>query len=127
MTILFQQRTVIRYYFLHRKTNAQIVTKLEQGYHSDALPLRTVEKWAARFRAGRETVEDDESPGRSLQNDLGDSVLRFVEKQRYSSSHKISKVLHSPRTIIFEFWTTSGFIFHPDMDTPSLVRCAEGR
>jgi hypothetical protein len=62
MTLLLQQRSVIRYYCLRGKTNAQIVTKLEQVYHQDALRFRTVEKWAARFRAGHETVEDDEKP-----------------------------------------------------------------
>jgi hypothetical protein len=80
MTFLFQQRSVIRYYCLRGKTNAQIVTKLEQGYHQDALHLRAAEKWAARFRAGRESVEDDEMPGMRHQNDFGDAVLRFLEK-----------------------------------------------
>jgi hypothetical protein len=100
MTLLFQQRSVIRYYCLHGKTNAQIVTKLEQGYHQDALHPRAVEKWAARFRPGRETVEDDERPGRPQQNDLGDAVLRFLEKQPHSSSREISKTLCSPRMTI---------------------------
>jgi hypothetical protein len=80
--------------------NAQIVTKLEPGYHQDALRLRYVEKWAARFRAGRETVEDDESPGRPPQNGHGDAVLRFLEKQLHSSSREISKTLYWPRTTI---------------------------
>jgi histone-lysine N-methyltransferase SETMAR len=100
MTFLSQQRSVIRYYCLRGKTNAQIVTKLEQGYHQDALSLRAVENWAATFRAGRETVEDDEGLGRHPQNDLGDAVLRFLRKQPHSSSREISKGLYSPRTTI---------------------------
>jgi hypothetical protein len=60
--------------------SSQIVTKLEQGYHQDALRLRTAEEWAARLRAGRETVADDERPGRPPQNNLDDAVLRFHEK-----------------------------------------------
>jgi hypothetical protein len=96
MIILFQQRSVIRYYCLRGKTNAQIVTKLEPGYHQDALRLRALEKWAASFRAGRETVEDDERPERSPQNDLGDAMLRFLEKQPHCSSREISKALYSP-------------------------------
>jgi hypothetical protein len=100
MTLLFQQRSVIPYDCLRGKTNAQIVTKLEQGCFESALHLRTVEKWAARFQAGRETVEDDERPGRPFQNDLGDSVLRFLQNQPHSSSHQISKTLYSPRTTI---------------------------
>jgi hypothetical protein len=74
--------------------NAQIVTKLEQGYHHNALRLRVVEKLAVRFRASRETVEDDERPGKHLQNDLGDEVLRFLKKQSYSSSGETKKALY---------------------------------
>jgi hypothetical protein len=95
MTVLFQHRSVIRYYCLRGKINAQIVTKLEQDYHQDTLRLRAVENWETRFRAGRETVEDDERPGRPPQNDLGDAVLRFHEKQTHSSSLEISKALNS--------------------------------
>jgi hypothetical protein len=100
MTFLFQQRSAIRYYCLRWKTNAQIVTKLEQGYHQDALRLRVAEKWAARFRAGWETVEDAERPERRHQDDHGDAVLRFFENQPHSSSREISKALYSPRTTI---------------------------
>jgi hypothetical protein len=111
MTILFQQRSVIRYYCLRGKTNAQIVTKLEQGYHQDALRLRAVEKWAAGFRAGRETVEDDRRPGRPPRNDLGDAVLRFLEKQPHSSSSEISRALYSSRTTILRVWDDLGLRF----------------
>jgi hypothetical protein len=100
MTLLFQQRSVIRYYCLRGKTNAQIVAKLEEGYHQDALCLRTVEKWAVRFQAGRETVEDDERPERRPQNDLDDAVLRSLEKQPHSPSREISKALYLPWTTI---------------------------
>jgi hypothetical protein len=83
--------------------SAQIVTRLEQGYHRDALRLRAVEKWAVRFRAGQKTVDDDERPGRPPQNDLGDAVLRFLEKQLHSSSREISKAPYSPWMQFTEF------------------------
>jgi hypothetical protein len=111
MSVLFQQRSVIRYYCLRGKTNIQIVTKLVQGYHQDALHLRAVQKWAARFGAGRETVEDNEKPGRSPQNDLGDAVLRFLEKQPNSCSREISKVLCSPQTTILRILDDFGLRF----------------
>jgi hypothetical protein len=79
MIHLIQQRSVTRYYCLHGRTRAQIVTKLEQDYHQDALRLRAIEKWSVRFRAGRETVEDDERAGRPLQNDMGSGFLRFLD------------------------------------------------
>jgi hypothetical protein len=59
-----------------------------------------MEKWAVRFRAGWETVEDDERPGRRPQNNLGDTVLSCLEKKPHSSSCEISKALYSPRTTI---------------------------
>jgi hypothetical protein len=102
---------VIRYYFLRGKTNAQIVIKLEPGYHQDALHLRAVEKWAAIFRAGRETVEDDERPERPPQNDLGDAVLRFLEKQPHSSSREICKAVFSPRTTLLRVLDDLGLRF----------------
>jgi hypothetical protein len=100
MTLPFQQRSVIQYYCLPGKTNIQIVTKLEQDYHQDALHLQALEKWAARFRAGRETVNDDERPGIPPHNDFGDAVLRFLEKQPHSSSREITEALYSPWTTI---------------------------
>jgi hypothetical protein len=66
---------------------------------------------AARFRARRETAEDDERPGRHPHNDLGDAVLRFLEKQPHSSSCEISKALHSPRTTILRILDDLGLRF----------------
>jgi hypothetical protein len=111
MTLLFQQRSVIQHYCLREKTKAQIVTKLEQGHHQDALRFRAIEKWAGRFRAGWETVEDDERPGRPHQNDFCDAVLRFVERQPHSSSRAISKAVYSPRTKILRVLDDLGLRF----------------
>jgi hypothetical protein len=111
MTLLFQQRSVIRYYCLCGKTNAQIVTKLEQGYHQNTLRLRAVEKWAPRFRAGRDTVENDERSGRPPQNDLGEAILRILERQPHSSSREISKARYSPWTTILPVLDNLGLRF----------------
>jgi histone-lysine N-methyltransferase SETMAR len=111
MTLLFQQRSVIQHYCLRGNTNAQIVAKLEQDYREDALRLRAVEKWAARFQAGRETAQDAESSGRPHQNDLDDAVLRFLEKQPHSSSREIGKALYSPWTTILLVLNNLGLRF----------------
>jgi hypothetical protein len=102
---------VIRYYCLRGRTNIPIVTKLKQDYHQDALHLWAVEKWAARFRAGLESLEDHERPGKRPENDLGDAVLKFLEKQPYSSSREISKVLYSPGTTILQVLDDLGLRF----------------
>jgi hypothetical protein len=75
------------------------------------LRLRAVQKWAAKFRAGWETVENDERPGRPTQNDLGYAVLSFLEKQPYSSSWKVSKALYSPKTTILRVLDDPGLSF----------------
>jgi hypothetical protein len=64
-----------------------------------------------RLRAGRKTVEDDESPGRYPQNDLGDAVLRRLEKQRNSSSCEINTALYSPQTTILRVLDDLGLRF----------------
>jgi hypothetical protein len=125
MTLLFQQRSVIRYYCLRGKTSTQIVTKLEQGYHQDALRFRAVGKWPARFHAGRKTVEDDERPGRPAQNDLSDAVLRFLEKQPHSSSREISRALYSPRTTILRVLDDLGLPFFPPRWMPHRLSDAQ--
>jgi hypothetical protein len=112
MTLLFQQRFVIRYYCLRRKTNAQIAIKLEQGYHQEALRLRAVETWAARFREGWETIEDNERPVMP-QNDLGDAVRRFLENHPHSSSREMSKAIYSQRTTILRVLDDLGLRFFP--------------
>jgi DNA-binding IclR family transcriptional regulator len=45
------------------------------------------------------------------QNDLGDAVLRFLEKQPHSSSREISKALYSPRTTILRVLDDLGLRF----------------
>jgi histone-lysine N-methyltransferase SETMAR len=100
MELKIQQRSVIRYYCLCNKTNEQIVAKLEKAYHHEGFHLRTVEKWAARFRAGQATVEDETRSGRPAETDLSAAVLAFLEKEPHSSARQISKALCSPRITI---------------------------
>jgi hypothetical protein len=80
MSLLMQHRSVIRYFVLCQKSNQQIAAKLVKGYGQDALYLRAVQKWEARFRAGQENLEDDERSGRPPQTDIRNVILRFLEK-----------------------------------------------
>jgi hypothetical protein len=57
-----EQLSMIRYYVLHKKLNTAIQAKLSIVCGKDALCQRTVDMWAARFRSGRISVEDDERP-----------------------------------------------------------------
>jgi hypothetical protein len=80
MSLLLQQRSIIRYFVIRGKLNQQIAAKLAKGDGLDALCLRAVQKWVVRFRAGQHDVENDDRSGRSPQTDLCDAVLRFLEK-----------------------------------------------
>jgi hypothetical protein len=93
MPLKVQKRWIIRYYCLHDYGNPSIHAKLGRRYHEAALCLRAVEKWAARFRGGQETVKDDSKPGRPPKSDLGGAVLLYLDKQSHSSSREISKAL----------------------------------
>jgi transposase len=80
MSLLLQQRYVIRYFVLRGKSNQQIAAKLAKGYGLDALCLRAVQKWAVGFRAGQHDVENDDRSGRPPQTALCDALLCFLEK-----------------------------------------------
>jgi hypothetical protein len=63
-------------YCLRGKTSARIVLKRKGAYHRDKLRLRAPDEWAARFRAGLETLENDERPGNLLRTIL---VVQFSD------------------------------------------------
>jgi histone-lysine N-methyltransferase SETMAR len=111
MSLLLQQRSVVRYYCLRLKSNREILAKLQLAYHEDALCLRAVEKWAARFRAGQETVDDETRPGRPAISDLSEAILQFLERQPHSSSRDISKALYLPKTTVLRIMHEIGLHF----------------
>jgi histone-lysine N-methyltransferase SETMAR len=111
MDLAGQQRSVIRFYCLRGKTNAQIEASLKKGYGVQALRTRTIEKWAARFRGGRFSVEDDSRPGRPIEIDLKTAVLKALDRQPHSSSREISKVLGFPKTTVLRALEELGLRF----------------
>jgi transposase len=111
MTLKMQQRSVVRYYCLLGKTNRQICAKLAKGYGREALHERAVERWAARFRDGQETVEDNDRPGRPPKSDFAKALVQFLEKQPHSSTREISKALCAPRTTIRRVLASLGLHF----------------
>jgi hypothetical protein len=65
-----QQRSVVRYYLLGKKSNMAIQAKFGLVYGKDDLCQRTVDTPAARFRSGRILVEEDERSGRPSSESL---------------------------------------------------------
>jgi hypothetical protein len=78
-----------------------------------------------RFRAGQETVQDDKRPERPHQNDLGEEVLRFLERQPHSSFSEINKALLSPRTTILRVFDNFGLRFFAPRWIPYLLSDAQ--
>ena len=57
-------RGVIRYLQKKGLTTKKIRTDMVSTLGNDALALSTVKKWAAEFKRGRESLEDDPRSGR---------------------------------------------------------------
>jgi hypothetical protein len=61
-----------------------------------------VDTWAAHFRSGRTSVEDDERPGRPSRDDFWAIVSDYWEKKLYTSCREIIKELFVLRIIILQ-------------------------
>jgi hypothetical protein len=83
-----------------RKRNAAIPVKFPKGNHESAWHIRAVEKWAARFRGGQNSIQDEARPEKPLETDFRNAVVRFLEKQSHSSSWEMSKALCWPKTAV---------------------------
>jgi hypothetical protein len=59
-----EQRANIKFCFKTGKTATETFRLIEQAYGDNALSRTRVFEWYARFRDGREYLEDDESSGR---------------------------------------------------------------
>jgi hypothetical protein len=112
MSLLMQQRSLIQYFVLCRKSSQQIAGKLAKGDGQDALCLRAVQKWAARFRAGQEDVKDDQRSRRPPQKDIYNIILSFLEKNPHSSSRDISNALLTRKMIILRLLADLGLKSH---------------
>jgi hypothetical protein len=76
-----------------------------------ALRIRGEEKWAARFRRGQETFEDEARSGGPPNTDFTDGILRFLEKHCCSSSREIGKAQCSPKTTVLRVLHDLGLHF----------------
>jgi hypothetical protein len=80
-----ERRSVIQYSPFRGKTNQKILLKSQKGYLENGLRIRAGQKWTARYCGGQVTVEDETRPKMLHRTDLGDGILRFLEKLHLSS------------------------------------------
>lgn len=59
----FEQRAVIRYLMRKNKKGSEIHDELVEVYGDDALAFSTVQSWITKFRAGRDSFENEPSSG----------------------------------------------------------------
>jgi hypothetical protein len=85
---------------LREKLKKEIHIKLSLRYGKDALCQSTVNTWAARFRNGKTSVEDDDKPGRPSRDDFSAAVSGHLERNPHASCREISKDLFVPMTTI---------------------------
>jgi hypothetical protein len=78
-------------------------------YEQDALGLRALQKWAARFRTGQEDVNDNDRSGGPPQTDICDLILRFLETKPHSSSRDVTETSFLPKTLILRVLADLGF------------------
>jgi len=71
-----EQRIVVKFCTLLRKSNTEIHSDLVRAYGDEALSLRTVQKWAKLFRDGRESTADDPRSGRPVTATSEDHIVK---------------------------------------------------
>jgi histone-lysine N-methyltransferase SETMAR len=109
MTEIAETRAVIKFFVNCGLTNSQIHEWLEKGFGHNTVSLRTVETWAARFRAGRTSVEDDARSGRPAEEGCDALILSHIEENPNASVRSMSDVLGIPVTTVYRILTRLHF------------------
>jgi hypothetical protein len=106
-----QQRSMILYYVLHKKSNMTIQAKVSFVYGKDALCQHRVETSPPRFRSGRTSVEDDDRSGRLSTDSLSDAVSFYLNRNPQALCQEIAKDLFIPATTILRVLDQMGLRF----------------
>ncbi|GFV42290.1 HTH_48 domain-containing protein [Trichonephila clavipes] len=80
-----EQRSVIRFLTAEGEKPAAIYWRMVTVYGEKCVTDKSVRKWSVRFRAGRESVGDDQRPGQAntvIMSDLIDKVDDLVRSDR---------------------------------------------
>ncbi|GFW54392.1 HTH_48 domain-containing protein [Trichonephila clavipes] len=103
-----EQRSVIRFLTTEGEKQAAIHRQMVTVYGEKCVSDKSIRKWSARFRAGRESVDDDQRPGQAntvITSDLIDEVDDLVFAAwvpRQLTDHK--KELHMGLALRHLFW-----------------------
>jgi hypothetical protein len=87
------------------KTSVDIWNELESAYPGQVRTYKTVSKWANRYKAGRESVEDDERSGRPITGTTSsniDKVRNLIDGNSHISIAQIEAETFLSRGTIFK-------------------------
>lgn len=104
----FKQRAAIEFCVKLGKSFTETHQMLQTAYGDDCLSRTQVYEWFKRFESGRETLNDDERPGRpktGLSEENITKVREFIKNNKKSSVKFIEMELGIPQTTVYRILT----------------------
>ncbi|XP_054711183.1 protein GVQW3-like [Uloborus diversus] len=96
-------RAKIKFCFKLGKSAAETFELMKTVYGSEVLSRKNVFKWYARFRDGRDSLEDDPRPGHSVtvRNDKNiEKVAKILRNDRCDSTRLIEEATGIPKSTV---------------------------
>lgn len=95
-----EQRYVISFLIKKGFKGSQIIKELEEVYGNDSLSKTQVYFWISEIRGGRKDLQNIESPGRPLQENVSEKILYWLDIEPYASVQRLAHLCgHHPFTI----------------------------
>ena len=104
-------RGVVRFLCLLGKENKEILVMLQDAYGDSSPSYSFVKKWAARFRAGRTDLGDDERSGRPGRTDIPCRLLEHLEEDPHMSLRSAAAELGVDKKTIHNVLVSLGMRF----------------
>ncbi|XP_055910874.1 protein GVQW3-like [Eupeodes corollae] len=93
----YKQRVVIQFLMKSCERPSEILRKLQVVYRYDSISKTRAFEWAKRFKAGRQSVEDDPREGAPVTSRTDENVVRLrmlITPERRLSIHALSYELN---------------------------------
>lgn len=103
-----EQRTNIKFCFKLGKSATETYEMIKKVYGEDAMSRSRVFEWFARFKAGRESTEDDERTGRPRSSRMDENIERvqtLVKQDRRMTIAMIAETLNLSVGSVFTIMT----------------------
>ena len=82
-------RIVIHFLVKRGFQNNQIFNQMNDVYGRGCISLRTIERWAGKFRKGDDDTMDKPRSGRPKRSDLADSITSLLQEYPFYSAKMI--------------------------------------